>query len=119
MPARIARARASAANLRHPSPTRGHSPTNSSDALVPRIVLLRCWYFANYALYYFAIMLLYSNAMAPSQRISGSECHSSRKVNACRFPVKTGGPDSERQPDPKGDRVKPTLSGKFLPYKEY
>jgi cyanate lyase len=24
----------------------------------------------------------------------------------------------ERQPDPKGDRVKLTLSGKFLPYKE-
>ena len=25
----------------------------------------------------------------------------------------------ERQPDPKDDRVKLTLSGKFLPYKEY
>jgi len=25
----------------------------------------------------------------------------------------------ERRPDPKGDRVKLTLSGKFLPYKEY
>jgi cyanate lyase len=25
----------------------------------------------------------------------------------------------ERQPDPKGDRVRLTLSGKFLPYKEY
>ncbi len=25
----------------------------------------------------------------------------------------------ERQPAPKGDRVKLTLSGKFLPYKEY
>jgi cyanate lyase len=25
----------------------------------------------------------------------------------------------ERQLDPKGDRVKLTLSGKFLPYKEY
>jgi cyanate lyase len=25
----------------------------------------------------------------------------------------------ERQPDPQGDRVKLTLSGKFLPYKEY
>ena len=25
----------------------------------------------------------------------------------------------QRQPDPKGDRVKLTLSGKFLPYKEY
>ena len=25
----------------------------------------------------------------------------------------------ERQPDPKGDRVKLTLSGKFLPYEEY
>ena len=25
----------------------------------------------------------------------------------------------ERQPDRKGDRVKLTLSGKFLPYKEY
>jgi cyanate lyase len=25
----------------------------------------------------------------------------------------------ERQPDPKGDRVKLNLSGKFLPYKEY
>ena len=25
----------------------------------------------------------------------------------------------ERQPDPKGDRVKLTLCGKFLPYKEY
>ena len=25
----------------------------------------------------------------------------------------------ERQVDPKGDRVKLTLSGKFLPYKEY
>ena len=25
----------------------------------------------------------------------------------------------ERQPDPNGDRVKLTLSGKFLPYKEY
>ena len=25
----------------------------------------------------------------------------------------------ERQPDPKGDRVQLTLSGKFLPYKEY
>jgi cyanate lyase len=25
----------------------------------------------------------------------------------------------ERQPDPKGGRVKLTLSGKFLPYKEY
>jgi cyanate lyase len=25
----------------------------------------------------------------------------------------------EREPDPKGDRVKLTLSGKFLPYKEY
>jgi cyanate lyase len=25
----------------------------------------------------------------------------------------------DRQPDPKGDRVRLTLSGKFLPYKEY
>ena len=25
----------------------------------------------------------------------------------------------ERQPDPKGDRVKLTMSGKFLPYKQY
>ena len=25
----------------------------------------------------------------------------------------------ERQPDPKGDRVKLTMSGKFLPYKYY
>ena len=25
----------------------------------------------------------------------------------------------ERQPDPEGDRVRLTLSGKFLPYKEY
>ena len=25
----------------------------------------------------------------------------------------------DRQPDPKGDRVKLSLSGKFLPYKEY
>jgi cyanate lyase len=25
----------------------------------------------------------------------------------------------ERQPDPKGDRVKVTMSGKFLPYKRY
>jgi cyanate lyase len=25
----------------------------------------------------------------------------------------------ERRPDPKGDRVKVTMSGKFLPYKEY
>lgn len=25
----------------------------------------------------------------------------------------------ERQPDPKGDRVKITLSGKFLPYRRY
>jgi cyanate lyase len=25
----------------------------------------------------------------------------------------------ERQPDPKGDRVKITMSGKFLPYKKY
>ena len=25
----------------------------------------------------------------------------------------------ERQPDPKGDRVRITMSGKFLPYKEY
>jgi cyanate lyase len=25
----------------------------------------------------------------------------------------------ERQSDPKGDRVKITLSGKFLPYKRY
>ena len=25
----------------------------------------------------------------------------------------------ERQPDPKGDRVKITMSGKFLPYKYY
>ena len=25
----------------------------------------------------------------------------------------------ERQPDPKGDRVRVTMSGKFLPYKEY
>jgi cyanate lyase len=25
----------------------------------------------------------------------------------------------ERLPDPKGDRVKLTMSGKFLPYKEY
>jgi cyanate lyase len=25
----------------------------------------------------------------------------------------------ERQLDPKGDRVRLTLSGKFLPYKEY
>jgi cyanate lyase len=25
----------------------------------------------------------------------------------------------DRQPDPKGDRVKVTMSGKFLPYKEY
>jgi len=31
--------------------------------------------------------------------------------------VVLGGP--KRQPDPKGDRVKLTLSGKFLPYKEY
>lgn len=27
--------------------------------------------------------------------------------------------DIERQPDPKGDRVKVVLSGKFLPYKSY
>jgi cyanate lyase len=27
--------------------------------------------------------------------------------------------DIERQPDPKGDRVKVLLSGKFLPYKQY
>lgn len=27
--------------------------------------------------------------------------------------------DIERQPDPKGDRVKVILSGKFLPYKQY
>ena len=27
--------------------------------------------------------------------------------------------DIERQPDPKGDRVKVVLSGKFLPYKTY
>ena len=27
--------------------------------------------------------------------------------------------DIERQPDPKGDRVKVILSGKFLPYKTY
>ncbi|MGH8531615.1 MAG: cyanase [Gammaproteobacteria bacterium] len=27
--------------------------------------------------------------------------------------------DIEREPDPKGDRVKITLSGKFLPYKTY
>ncbi len=27
--------------------------------------------------------------------------------------------DIERQPDPKGDRVKVVLSGKFLPYKPY
>jgi cyanate lyase len=25
----------------------------------------------------------------------------------------------ERQPDPNGDRVKITMSGKFLPYKKY
>jgi cyanate lyase len=25
----------------------------------------------------------------------------------------------ERQPDPKGDRVKVTMTGKFLTYKEY
>jgi cyanate lyase len=25
----------------------------------------------------------------------------------------------ERQPDPQGDRVKITMSGKFLPYKKY
>jgi cyanate lyase len=25
----------------------------------------------------------------------------------------------ERQPDPKGDRVRITMSGKFLPYREY
>jgi len=25
----------------------------------------------------------------------------------------------ERQPDPKGDRVRVTMSGKFLPYKQY
>ena len=27
--------------------------------------------------------------------------------------------DIQRQPDPKGDRVKVVLSGKFLPYKQY
>jgi hypothetical protein len=27
--------------------------------------------------------------------------------------------DMERLPDPKGDRVKITMSGKFLPYKYY
>ncbi len=27
--------------------------------------------------------------------------------------------DFERQPNPKGDRVKITMSGKFLPYKYY
>jgi len=27
--------------------------------------------------------------------------------------------DIERQPDPKGDRVRITMSGKFLPYKYY
>ena len=27
--------------------------------------------------------------------------------------------DIEREPDPKGDRVKVTLSGKYLPYKTY
>jgi cyanate lyase len=25
----------------------------------------------------------------------------------------------EREPDPKGDRVKITMSGKFLPYRRY
>ena len=25
----------------------------------------------------------------------------------------------ERQPDPKGDRVKVSMTGKFLPYKRY
>jgi cyanate lyase len=25
----------------------------------------------------------------------------------------------ERQPDPKGDRVRITMNGKFLPYKRY
>jgi cyanate lyase len=27
--------------------------------------------------------------------------------------------DIEREPDPKGDRVKITMSGKFLPYKRF
>jgi cyanate lyase len=27
--------------------------------------------------------------------------------------------DVEREPDPKGDRVKVTMSGKFLPYKRW
>ena len=27
--------------------------------------------------------------------------------------------DFEREPNPKGDRVKITMSGKFLPYKYY
>ncbi len=27
--------------------------------------------------------------------------------------------DLQRQPDPKGDRVSITMSGKFLPYKSY
>ena len=27
--------------------------------------------------------------------------------------------DIEREPDPKGDRVRITMSGKFLPYREY
>jgi cyanate lyase len=29
------------------------------------------------------------------------------------------GVEIERQPDPKGDRVRITMSGKFLPYKYY
>jgi cyanate lyase len=33
--------------------------------------------------------------------------------------VKLRPEQAERQPDPKGDRVKLILSGKFLPYKEY
>jgi cyanate lyase len=27
--------------------------------------------------------------------------------------------DVQREPDPKGDRVRIVMSGKFLPYKEY
>jgi cyanate lyase len=27
--------------------------------------------------------------------------------------------DIQREPDPKGDRVKIVMSGKFLPYKQY
>ena len=41
------------------------------------------------------------------------------QIRPQRLPILVQAETLDRQPDKKGDRVKMTLSGKFLPYKRY